>query len=92
MPILDIEILNGTEQLRRAYVVLSFLGHGYLYGVTNSDNVEQVMPKQIAVPWFKVATKLRINPVISYTGVGLWNWKLLSTDQPIDLEYNLINQ
>lgn len=75
-----------TKPLRqRAYSVLSFIAHGYIYGVPGADEVDCILPKSVAVPWFNVAKMLHIHPVASYSSVGLWNWYLLDPKDPIDL-------
>ena len=88
LPVLSIESLETEREWRRAYTVLTFLGHGYLYGVSNSDIPEQILPKAIAKPWFEVAKLLSINPVATYAGVGLWNWYLLDEKDPVDLRFD----
>ena len=85
LPLLSVDKLTSDAEKRRAYTVLTFLGHGYLYGVSNCDIPENILPKSIAVPWFEVAKMLLINPVATYAGVGLWNWYLLDESSPIDL-------
>jgi indoleamine 2,3-dioxygenase len=53
--------------------------------VPNADKPEVVLPAQIAIPWFKISRKLNINPVVSYSGVGLWNWCLIDENDEMDL-------
>ena len=69
---LDLSHLQSEEQYRRAYSVLGFLAHAYIWGVDTPTNK---LPKQIADPWVKVSEKLRIPPIATYAGLCLWNWK-----------------
>ncbi|TID22589.1 hypothetical protein CANINC_003249 [Pichia inconspicua] len=83
---LDVSDLNES-QLRRAYTVLGFLGHAYIWGVDTPCNK---LPKQIAEPWIEVSEKLRVPPVATYAGLCLWNWKeILPMNDDVDFLDNL---
>ncbi|KAH6571481.1 hypothetical protein BASA50_000653 [Batrachochytrium salamandrivorans] len=82
---LDESRLQGRREWQRAYLVLSFIAHSHIIGVPNIDTIESILPKCIAVPWFAVAKKLAVKPVISYSSVDLNNWYLLNPDGPLDL-------
>ncbi|KAJ3275494.1 hypothetical protein HDV01_000321 [Terramyces sp. JEL0728] len=82
---LSVEYLSGVVEQRRAYCMLSFIAHAYIYGVANADTVDPVLPESIAVPWFEIAKILQVKPVGSYASVGLWNWYLLDQNGPKDL-------
>jgi indoleamine 2,3-dioxygenase len=87
---LDLEHLVSVQEQRRAHSVLVFLAHGYLYGVTTSDQPIDILPKSIAIPLYHLSKMLKIHPVVSYSSVGLWNWKLLDEHGPLDLTYKII--
>ncbi|KAJ3257283.1 hypothetical protein HK103_004837 [Boothiomyces macroporosus] len=85
LEILSLEYLSGIGEQRRAYCILSFIAHAYIYGVANADAVDPVLPESIAIPWFEIAKILQVKPVVSYASVGLWNWYLLDSNGPKDL-------
>lgn len=82
------EYLSGIGEQRRAYCILSFIAHAYIYGVANADTVDPVLPESIAIPWFEIAKILQVKPVVSYASVGLWNWYLLDPNGPKDLRFD----
>lgn len=82
---LSVEKLGSKAEDRRAFIVLTFIAHSYMYGVPNTDDPIPILPKQLAIPWFNVSAKLNINPVVSYSSTALWNWYLIDKDGPIDL-------
>lgn len=82
------EYLSGIGEQRRAYCILSFIAHAYIYGVANADTVDPVLPESIAIPWFEIAKILQVKPVVSYASVGLWNWYLLDPTGPKDLRFD----
>ena len=53
MCVLDSSRIGAGDEcsLRRAYVVLSVLGHAYVWG-GGDEGVRDVLPKSIAVPWY----------------------------------------
>ncbi|KAI8900099.1 Indoleamine 2,3-dioxygenase [Globomyces pollinis-pini] len=85
LPILSVDSLKTIPELRRAYVVLSFIAHAYMYGVMGSDSPDPILPASLAIPWFEVAKRLEVKPVSSYTNTVLWNWRLLDESGPMDL-------
>jgi len=74
LPVLPTETLPAGAVLRRAMLLLSYLGHGYVWGETEpADHV----PAAIAIPWCAVAARLGRPPVLSYASYALDNWRLL---------------
>lgn len=71
-PVLSLDHLSSEEEYRRAYSVLGFLGHAYIWGV---DEPENRLPSQIAEPWLQVSELLRLPAVATYAGLCLWNWR-----------------
>eukprot|EP00966_Prymnesium_polylepis_P100397 2325648-Prymnesium_polylepis.1 len=60
----------SEAQLQRAFVVMSFLVHFYVW--CEDGNTEQVVPRSVAVPYWRVAKALGFEPV--YTdAVIMWN-------------------
>ncbi|KAJ3412937.1 hypothetical protein HDV05_008725 [Chytridiales sp. JEL 0842] len=83
LPMLSTSHLQSHREWQRAYLVLSFLGQAYVWG----KNVEpaEVIPAPVAVPWLQVCCKLDLKPIISYSSVELYNFKLLDPSLPWDL-------
>ena len=69
--------------MRRAMMLLSYLGHGYVWG---EPQAASVIPKNIAVPWFHVATQLGRPPVLSYASYALDNWGRIDSKQPVAID------
>lgn len=69
---LSTDKLNSIEEYRRAYQVLGFLTHAYIWG---TDEPTNKLPQQIAGPLLKVSEKLRLPPLATYAGLCLWNFK-----------------
>lgn len=85
LPLLTIDNLNNDErEYRRAYQVLGFLGHAYIWG---TDMPIDKLPLQIAEPWIAVADKLGLPPVGTYASLCLWNYKqIIPSDDILDLD------
>ncbi|BFZ61625.1 Indoleamine 2,3-dioxygenase [Saitoella coloradoensis] len=83
LPELSTEYLHNVRDLRRAFVVLCFIAHGYVWG--GAQPMER-LPRQVAVPWVQVANALEVRPVVCHAAVCLWNYKPLFFDEPLDLE------
>ncbi|RYP02464.1 hypothetical protein DL764_005791 [Monosporascus ibericus] len=63
--------LDTQREWRRAYVVLSFLAHGYIWG---GDKPSEILPAAISVPYVKVSEHLELPPVATYAALNLWNF------------------
>lgn len=81
LPLLEVDQLETTGQQRRAYAILGFLGHAYVWGNGAGSPTEaganNHLPKCIAEPWVKISEKLGVPPVATYAGLCLWNWNFL---------------
>ncbi|KAJ3493226.1 hypothetical protein NLG97_g4861 [Lecanicillium saksenae] len=75
LPLLSTSYLEHELQYRRAYVVLGFLIHGHVWGNSASGPCERV-PPQLGEPFLEVCQELGVSPVLSYSGLVLWNWKV----------------
>lgn len=71
-PTLSTEYLKSDEEYHRAYTVLGFIGHAYIWGVDIPTNR---LPVQLSKPWIEVSEHLRIPPIATYAGLCLWNWQ-----------------
>jgi len=75
--------LESRAEQERAMLLLSFLGHGYVWG---ENPVANRIPRQIALPWFNVSKSLRRPPVLSYASYALNNWYRLDKSKGIELD------
>jgi indoleamine 2,3-dioxygenase len=78
----DISDLS-IDELERAMLLYSYIGHGYIWGGTS---IEKVIPKNISKTWYKISQKLDRPPILSYASYALNNWKLQDVNKPFDLE------
>lgn len=86
LPNLDASRLSGKAEIRRAYSILGFLAHAYVWcRPTPVSN----LPSNICDPWIETSSKLGLPPVCTYASVCLWNWRTLSAESPRewDLEH-----
>jgi indoleamine 2,3-dioxygenase len=82
MPTLSTEELKTADELERAMLAFSYIGHAYVWG---DSSPPQVLPAGLAVPWHAIAKKLGRPPVLSYASYALHNWKRLDKKDPIEL-------
>ncbi len=82
LPPFPLHVLHGEREQRRAMVILSYLGHAYLWG---EEDIVQSFPEVLASPWHAVAQKLGRHPVLSYASYALDNWKRIEASGPIAL-------
>lgn len=86
LPVLSARHFHTEREWRRAYVVLVFMLHGYVWG---GNQPQERIPPQITVPLFQVCEHLDIPPVATYAAVCLWNYKPIFPDEPTDNLSNL---
>jgi indoleamine 2,3-dioxygenase len=82
LPDFDRGRLGSEAELRRAMLVLSFLGHAFVWG---GPEPAARLPAQLARPWAEVASALGRPPVLSYASYALDNWRRLDPEGPIAL-------
>ncbi|KAF1983127.1 indoleamine 2,3-dioxygenase family protein [Aulographum hederae CBS 113979] len=80
LPVLSTELLHTEPEWRRAYQVLAFIAHAYIWGDPPLDRV----PPSISIPFLATCRHLELPPVATYAGVVLWNWKPFLPYEPID--------
>lgn len=86
LPVLSTIGLEHDAEWRRAYSLLCFIAHGYIWaGDTPSDR----LPSSISVPLLEISDRLEVLPVATYAAVCLWNFKPLFIDEDIDSLENL---
>lgn len=81
LPILSTTGLEHEAEWRRAYSLLCFMAHGYVWG---GDQPCDQLPPPITVPLLAVSEHLELPPVATYAAVCLWNFKPLFVDEGID--------
>ena len=82
LPVLLPTQLSEGGQYRRAMLLLSFVGHAYVWGGPEAVNR---IPAGIAVPWYHVSQRLGRPPVLSYSSYALDNWRRCDPRSPIML-------
>ncbi|KAF9928488.1 hypothetical protein FBU30_002337 [Linnemannia zychae] len=83
-PVLDVAQLTTLRERQRAYTLLCFVAHGYIWGY--GLDVAQSIPEPLAIPWVAISDILEIAPVLTYASNDLWNWKLKDPNGPFELE------
>ncbi|CAP65720.1 uncharacterized protein PODANS_7_760 [Podospora anserina S mat+] len=84
LPVLSTDRLASEAEWRRAYVVLGFLTHAYVWG---GDVASEILPPPITVPLLSVSRHLSLPPVATYAAVNLWNFSSVSpTSDLADLD------
>ncbi len=73
--------LSGERELERAMVLLSYLGHAYVWG---GKKPADRLPEVLAVPWYAVAQRLGRPPVLSYSSYALHNFFRLDPQREIE--------
>ncbi|KAK1238369.1 hypothetical protein MKX07_006515 [Trichoderma sp. CBMAI-0711] len=86
LPVLSTIGLEHDAEWRRAYSLLCFMAHGYIWG---GDSPADRLPPQISIPLLDVSRRLEVPPVATYAAVCLWNFKPLFMDEDIDSLENL---
>ncbi|KAK2001557.1 indoleamine 2,3-dioxygenase [Colletotrichum falcatum] len=81
LPVLSTIGLEHDAEWRRAYSLLCFMAHAYIWG---GDEPCDQLPPAITVPLLKVSNHLELPPVATYAALCLWNFKPLFVDEDID--------
>lgn len=79
LPPFDVSKLRSEAERERAMVVLSYLGHSYVWGVRQ---VPANVPAVLAKPWYEVGKLLGRPPILSYASYALWNWRRFDRTRP----------
>ncbi|KAI0967326.1 indoleamine 2,3-dioxygenase [Xylaria arbuscula] len=81
LPVLSTVGLEHDAEWRRAYMLLTFFAHGYIWG---GDTPCDRVPPSISAPLLQICDHLEIPPVSTYAASVLWNFKPLFVDEGID--------
>jgi indoleamine 2,3-dioxygenase len=72
LPMLDIKHLTTNLDYQRAYTILAFAVHGFVW---SSAPPRDLIPQQLSEPFLQVCEAIGMRPVISYAGLCIWNWQ-----------------
>ncbi|MDZ8055778.1 MAG: hypothetical protein RMX68_017510 [Aulosira sp. ZfuVER01] len=79
----DVERENLNQmQLRRAMQMYAYLTHAYIWG---EPIPVKVLPRNIAVPFYKISQQLGRPPVLSYASYALDNWVRIHETETIEI-------
>jgi len=82
LPLLDAARLGHDRERKKAMVILSFVGHAYVWG---EKETVTLLPSSLALPWHQVARMLGRPPVLSYPSYALDNWRRVDIESPIEV-------
>ncbi|KAF7882145.1 hypothetical protein EAF00_011661 [Botryotinia globosa] len=80
LPILDTSSLQEEDEWRRAYHLLSFMTHSYIWG---GKVPSESLPPQISKPFLVVSSHLGLPPTATYAALNLWNFTSSSSTQDL---------
>lgn len=86
LPVLSTIGLEHDAEWRRAYSLLCFMAHAYVWG---GDEPCDQLPPAITIPLLGISNHLELPPVATYAALCLWNFKPLFVDEDIDNLENL---
>ncbi len=81
LPPFPVEAINDCRERERAMVLLSYLGHAYVWG---GPRPELILPARLAVPWYQIAGSLGRPPVLSYSSYALHNFFRFDASREIE--------
>ena len=86
LPVLSTVGLEHDAEWRRAYSLLCFIAHAYIWG---GDAPCDRLPEPISLPLLEISEHLEVPPVATYAAVCLWNFKPVFIHEDIDALENL---
>ena len=81
LPPFKIQTLKTEGEIRRAMLVLSYIGMAYQW---SDNNPAFVIPERLAKPWFEVGKLVGRPPILSYASYSIDNWYRLDKKGPIE--------
>jgi indoleamine 2,3-dioxygenase len=81
LPPFPLAAIANERELERAMVLLSYLGHAYVWGGAKPATQ---LPANLAKPWCAVAQRLGRPPVLSYSSYALHNFYRLDPAREIE--------
>ncbi|KAL2822054.1 Indoleamine 2,3-dioxygenase [Aspergillus granulosus] len=90
LPALSTSKLRTESEWRRAYVILAYFTHAYVWG---GEQPKDILPSAISVPFLEVSSHLELPPCATYAALNLWNFTTssptLDLTSPEDLSVTL---
>ena len=77
LPLLDATRLSSRGEYQRAFVVLGFLIHAWVW-LDGAERPEPNVPMVLGEPYLVVCEELGMEKTLSYAGLCLWNWRVKS--------------
>jgi len=68
-----IDALGGQAEYERIFLIFAFFANAYVNAI--HENVKPKIPKEIAIPFLRVAHLVGRQPILDYTSYCLYNWK-----------------
>lgn len=82
LPELSTERLGSEPERQLALLVLSCLGHAYVWA---EPEPALRIPAALARPWYQLAAELGLPPVLTHSSIVLNNWRRLAPDEPLSM-------
>lgn len=79
---IDVQKLKGTPEIRRAMMLVSYIGHAYAWG---EQPPPSKFPAVLAKPWYELSKLVGRPPSLAYESYALANWRRLDPAGPIEL-------
>lgn len=83
LQLLKIDQLITSSDLKRGYVLLTFIINGYVW---SSNPPNEVIPDALAYPLLEISSKLGLPPVVTYSSVVLWNYRTIDETKSLDMQ------
>ncbi|KAL3419501.1 indoleamine 2,3-dioxygenase [Phlyctema vagabunda] len=83
LPVLTTSKLEGEREWQRAYMLLSFMAHAYIWG---GDQPSERLPAQVSVPFLDVANHFDLPTTATYAALNLWNFTSSSPTGELSLD------
>ncbi|KAM7218321.1 Indoleamine 2,3-dioxygenase [Rhypophila decipiens] len=71
LPVLALDRLHTEDERRRAYLILTFFAHGYIWGGAEPADV---LPPPVTVPLLRLSDILGLPPTATFASFNLWNF------------------
>ncbi|KAJ5726692.1 Indoleamine 2-3-dioxygenase [Penicillium malachiteum] len=71
LPLLTTDCLQTEPEWRRAYSILGFITHAYIWG---GSSPEDNLPTCLSKPFIEISEHLGLPPCATYAGLALWNY------------------
>jgi indoleamine 2,3-dioxygenase len=81
LPDFKVDKLNGEAEIRRAMLVLSYIGQAYQW---SNNEAAHTLPAKLALPWYQVGKKVGRPPILSYQSYASDNWRRFEKNGPIE--------